>query len=552
MSFLSSVFSTPQIRPKMFEARAPDKFVESLCEEHAAWLNAHRLADSIPFGWQQLCRDTFAYIADLMAFIPDRKLTLARLASSGGSLAVQFDPVDVGNDFQVTDILARIGMIQTMIARRSSQICETCGLPGQIRHNESRPIDVSHVSCATHAILRSVLAAQGSIETEDRSATPLGGLDGFIPQHRRLHVPADPPLGSFAKAQRRLSPESDPFRIKLYSVKDVAGGLDQEDESLLELEEERSRPAETEHQARLSRILRRGEAGQWRRLARATANVLDELDHLGKRAPHFAELTDLVHRHLRAAINIGLPISMPPIMLVGPPGMGKTWYLSRLAALLTVPFRVYPMNGASLGEGLFGAHPSWRNAQPGLVARTLLKEDVANPVIFVDEFDKAYVNANNSDPYRPFYTLIEPAGSKTFVDEFLGFPLDASAVMWVMSGNSIESIPEPIIDRLTILHVPELSFDQRVQVAASIYAEANVRRRNFFEPNLESEVLKRLVVSSPREMRIAIDDAMTRAAADGRKALSDEDIHPRTKRSKPAFGFFAPQGDRRVQYTNPR
>ena len=194
---------------------------------------------------------------------------------------------------------------------------------------------------------------------------------------------------------------------------------------------------------------------------------------------------------------IGLPTSLPPVLLVGEPGLGKSWFLSRLGAILGLPFKRYSMAGATLAEGLQGSHPSWRNAQPGLVAKTLLAEPFANPVLFVDEIDKGIAHGYNSDPLRAFYALLDPSDSKSFTDEFLGFPVDASHVLWIMAANDADFLPAPIADRLTILHVPEPDAGQRARIAASIYAEANQLRQRFFDDEPGPVLLERLVGMTP-------------------------------------------------------
>ena len=74
----------------------------------------------------------------------------------------------------------------------------------------------------------------------------------------------------------------------------------------------------------------------------------------------------------------------------------------------------------------------------------LLAERVANPVLVVDEVDKPMAHGGE-DPFRPLYGLLEPASARRPVDEFLSFPLDASHVSWILAGNSVDPLPEPIV-----------------------------------------------------------------------------------------------------------
>lgn len=336
----------------------------------------------------------------------------------------------------------------------------------------------------------------------------------------------------------------------LYRLEDVEDALGQRDPTATaddgyegEHDDVEPRPPlrnDTEYQARVGAILGRGEAGRWRVALGPAPGVVDGLDALARRAPHLEAVSDLVRRHLRAAANIGTPVSLPRVLLLGGAGTGKTWYLGRLGRLLGVPFRSYPMNASSLSEGLQGAHPSWRNSQPGLIATTLLHEAAANPLILVDEFDKAQSHGHNADPYRPFYTLLEPAGATDFRDEYLQFPMDASAVMFVMSANDLGGIPAPILDRLTVLEVPEIGRGHLAAVAESVYIDANAARVGYFDPEPTPAVLEALLlIGNPRGIRLAIEDAMVRAASEGRRTLDPGDIRDPRRPARHRIGFHA-------------
>ena len=199
--------------------------------------------------------------------------------------------------------------------------------------------------------------------------------------------------------------------------------------------------------------------------------------------------------------------------------------MAKLTEAIGVPYRLYPMSGSTLGEGLQGSHPVWRDSRPGLVARTLLSEPTANFLVVVDEIDKA-ADHGGSDPFRPFYGLLDRSNSVNFVDEFLGFPIDASAISWVATANDIADIPSAVLDRLMIIEVPEMDSRQRIIVARSIYADINARHGGYFDGQLPQSVVQRVLDINPRRCRIAIEDALIRAAADGRRLIEPEDVQP--------------------------
>ena len=284
---------------------------------------------------------------------------------------------------------------------------------------------------------------------------------------------------------------------------------------------------------RLRRLQALGEGGRWRRLAHATPAAIAAVEALGRRAPHMHDLTDLVLRRLRASLATDTAVLLPPLVLVGPPGTGKSWYLARLAEALRLPFRLHPFSLTSLSDGLSGSHPGWRASAPGLIARTLLSEAIANPLVLVDEIDKPPLAAHVGDPYRPFYAALEPACACNFVDEHLGIGIDASAMSWVASANDVTPLPGPILDRLTVVSVPEMRPGERAVVVGSIYAEANSRRfRAYFDEEPSPTVVARLVTVNPRRARLAVEEAMVRAAAAGRRVLVPDDV-PVKSEAKP-------------------
>lgn len=278
------------------------------------------------------------------------------------------------------------------------------------------------------------------------------------------------------------------------------------------------------HHALLQSMLDAGETGRWRALAHATTTAAGAVSALSARAPHMRAVIDLVVRRLRAAQVTGVPVCLPPILLLGPPGVGKTWLMGRIAGALGVPFRSFAMNLATLGDSLSGSHTLWKASRPGLVATTLLREPVANPLILVDELDKPPERQLGGDLYRPFHSLLEPEGARAFVDDHLGVPIDASRMMWVAAANRLDQIPEPIVDRLTVVEVGPMAHEDRVAVLGSLYADLRAHYRGYFDPLPGPDLLERLAGTQPRRARLAMDDAMSRAAADGRRTVGASDV----------------------------
>jgi ATP-dependent Lon protease len=115
-----------------------------------------------------------------------------------------------------------------------------------------------------------------------------------------------------------------------------------------------------------------------------------------------------------------------PILLLGGPGVGKTHFAKRLARIMQTDCELISMNALSAGFVITGSSASWRGAKCGKVAERLVRGQFANPVMVLDEVEKA-TGSSQSDPLAALYQLLEPETSCAFRDEFIDVDIDASA-----------------------------------------------------------------------------------------------------------------------------
>lgn len=251
-----------------------------------------------------------------------------------------------------------------------------------------------------------------------------------------------------------------------------------------------------------------------RRLVSAPApSVLDVM----KRFPNFSRLTEFLRGQVGLARLHGGGLAWPPVLMVGPPGVGKTEFSHALADALGLgdDHELAPMSSVSAGFILSGLSPMWQSARPGRVAARLTEGDVINPLIVLDEIEKA----GQGDPryggaLAPLYSLLEPGTAKAFQDEFYeGVRIDASRVLWLATANNLDTIPDPILSRFVVFKVDALDVEQTRSVAASMYAGMMEEPiGNHFEPELRPDLLDALQVMTPRELRLSLTRALGRAA----------------------------------------
>jgi len=266
-------------------------------------------------------------------------------------------------------------------------------------------------------------------------------------------------------------------------------------------------------------------------------SALPEIDALLDELPNFAEVLEDIRKHLALCIGTNDSIELPPMLLLGEPGIGKTHFARKIAQLLGTGFGFVPMSSLTAGWVLSGASSQWKNAKPGKVFDTFLNGDYANPVIVVDEIDKASGDGQY-DPLGALYELLEIETATRFVDEFVELPIDASGALWLATANDAARIPDPLLNRLAVYEIDAPDADGTRRIAGTIYREirnAHDWGRQFPEA-LSAAALERLAGLPPREMRRAIHAAFGAAKVDGRSEVGAEDIQdPRSRKQRIGF-----------------
>ena len=264
---------------------------------------------------------------------------------------------------------------------------------------------------------------------------------------------------------------------------------------------------------------------------------VDALDPLYEEAPNFEEVLDDLRRYLGLSLAGNAGMNVMPLLLLGDPGVGKTHFAKRLSKALGTEFEFISMNALSAGFVITGSSATWKGAKAGKIAQRLVEGQFANPVVLLDEVEKAS-GSTQSDPLAALYQLLEPETSHHFHDEFIDVDLDASQIFWVLTANSLEGIPAPLLNRMAVNEVPPPTADQAAVIAQKIYqgilAEMTL---GMFAPELSADVLERLAGISARDMRKTLLDALGYAVAAGRESVLPEDIRVKSTGLKRRPGF---------------
>lgn len=270
---------------------------------------------------------------------------------------------------------------------------------------------------------------------------------------------------------------------------------------------------------------------------------LKMLDPLYELMPNFKTTLDRVKRAMMVSIMAGEPIVLPPIILLGEPGVGKTFFAELLAEAIGTGYGFIPMNSTTAGWILAGSASTWSTASMGKVARIMIEGKYANPVIVVDEIDKAGSSGKQYDPLAAFYQLWESHTAKNFTDEFLRVNIDASLINWIATANYENQIPDPIRKRAIVIEVPAPSEAQLRVIVDNVLAIFLKKHPGLkFSGVISDEVFATFKKNTPRDIRILIQDAVGGALVAGRNELKPEDIdmaviHEKEATVKRPIGF---------------
>lgn len=263
----------------------------------------------------------------------------------------------------------------------------------------------------------------------------------------------------------------------------------------------------------------------------------DDFDKLRGAFPHFKEVLDYVWR--RAVLCCSMPgaeFHVPPVLLAGAPGVGKTAFAEALANWLRVPITRVDMSALDTSFRLTGLDSGYSTGKPGVLWEAL-QCDCLSPVLVLDELDKA--RALTGEGLTFLLGLLEPLTARQYQDAFVTLPIDASLVQWIATCNDVNALEAPILSRFRIFDIEAPKGDERGQVVESVYRALREREAwaGSFPTALPRDLLSALLHRSAREIRQALEDACASAIVDGRRELHVEDLPLQRTRKKQPVGF---------------
>lgn len=277
----------------------------------------------------------------------------------------------------------------------------------------------------------------------------------------------------------------------------------------------------------------------YREVPQFTAEALVEMQNgLLREFPNFAAPIDYLIRELALCSHMPAEdFHIPPLLLHGAPGVGKTHFAMHLAAYLKVPF--LKISGGSLHADFvfIGSEAHWGNSSEGDIVRLLAESPSACPIILLDEIDK--IGRDERYPIEPtVLDLFEPQTSRQIRDLSLSMTFDASHIIWLGTANYPEQVSAPLQSRMHSVEIQSPSSAERGVIVRSLvqYLINSLKAPLQVEEAVYEHWAQ--AVTDLRSLRRQIRDAVAKTLLQGQSTLRKVDLPPLPA---PQAGFgFAP------------
>lgn len=190
----------------------------------------------------------------------------------------------------------------------------------------------------------------------------------------------------------------------------------------------------------------------------------------------------------------------PIICLVGPPGVGKTTLAKSIARALNKKFVKISVGGVNDEAEIMGHRRTYIGANPGKIIQGMKKAGSKNPVFLIDEIDKI-TKDYHGDPASALLDVLDKEQNNIFTDNYIEEEFDLSEVMFILTANTVSTIPEALRDRLEIIELSSYTLYEKVSICTNylipkLLKEHNIPKERF---QITNEAIQKIILSYTKE-----------------------------------------------------